>query len=64
VSLDAFARRLAVPGPPPAHALPLGIRFADSIGALLTGARTREAQRTRGSIPAARVSRTSRRYCV
>jgi 2-methylcitrate dehydratase PrpD len=42
VSLDAFAERIAAPGPPPAHALPLGLRFADSIGALLAGARTRE----------------------
>jgi 2-methylcitrate dehydratase PrpD len=42
MSLDAFAARIAVPGPPPAHVLPLGLRFADSIGALLAGAHTRE----------------------
>jgi 2-methylcitrate dehydratase PrpD len=42
MSLDALAQRLADAGPVPPHGLPLALRFADSIGALILGGRTRE----------------------
>jgi 2-methylcitrate dehydratase PrpD len=40
VSIDAFAQRMSAQPAVPSHAL----RFADSIGALVTGSRTREAR--------------------
>jgi 2-methylcitrate dehydratase PrpD len=42
MSLDAFGAGLAHGGPVPPHVLPLALRFADAIGALIAGGRTRE----------------------
>jgi 2-methylcitrate dehydratase PrpD len=59
VSLDALAQRLASPAVPP-HALPLDVRFADALGALLLGGATREGK----AHAVAYGSRTAPGYCA